>query len=75
MGDRETERQFGGYPRSLAVIPTTSIRKWTMPVGMKSLKIKIEINAKVGRFEVGGGDGWGRGHGGIKIDTTVLEQQ
>ena len=24
---------------------------------------------------MGSGDGWGRGHGGVKMETTVLEQQ
>ena len=26
-------------------------------------------------LRVGGGDGWGMGHGGVKMETTVLEQQ
>ena len=31
--------------------------------------------AKEGRFKTGGGDGWGGGCGGVKTETTVLEQQ
>ena len=33
--------------------------------------------AKVGRFKGGrhGWMGWGAGHGGVKMETTVLEQQ
>ena len=26
-------------------------------------------------LRVGGRDGWGGGHGGVKMETTVLEQQ
>ena len=34
---------------------------WTKPKGVGS--------------RVGGWDGWGRGRGGMKMETTVLEQQ
>ena len=33
------------------------------------------MKAKGVASRVGGGNGWGRGCGGVKMDTTVLEQQ
>ena len=38
---------------------------------MKDIRIKPKgVNSRVG-----GRDGWGGGHGGVKMETIVLEQQ